>query len=330
MSDKATTVSLVLGSGGARGLAHIGAIKALTERDYEIRCIAGSSMGALIGGVYAMGKLDVYEEWACALEKFDVMRLLDFTWGGNGLFKGERLFGVMRDMLGDSDIEDLDIAYTAVATDLGTQREIWLQTGPLFDAIRASIAIPSVFTPHRHQGRVLVDGGLVNPIPIAPTLSQMNDLVIAVDVNAPIEGGRKARSGGRAASMRGHAEQVADDAGLVERVQAFVSGLMTRKSGQDSDDGWNLQQLMGSSLDTMQNTITRIKLAMYDPDLVIRVPISVCAFYEFYRARELIDLGYERATRALDQLDSSRSPSSTRNDRNQHQDQRTAEDEARS
>ena len=164
--------SLVLGSGGARGLTHIGVIRCLEDRGYRIRYVAGSSMGALVGGVYAAGKLDVYADWVSALQKSDIVRLLDWSFQRGALFKGERLIGVLKALIGENNIEDLSIGYTAVATDLsqeGAGREVWLNRGPLFDARRASIALPTLFEPVKKNDRLMVDGGIVNPVPVAPT-----------------------------------------------------------------------------------------------------------------------------------------------------------------
>ena len=176
-------IALVLGSGGARGLAHIGVIEALEQAGFRIAAIAGASMGALVGGIHAAGRLHDYRDWVTTLKRSDVVRLLDFAFGHPGLIKGEKLIGVMRELVGEHRIEELPIPFTAVATDLATQREVWLNRGPLFDAIRASIAIPMVFTPHRIGGRELVDGGLLAPLPIAATRLTHVDMVVAVDVN---------------------------------------------------------------------------------------------------------------------------------------------------
>ena len=175
---KRQTVSLVLGSGAARGLAHIGVIEWLNEHGYRIESIAGASMGALVGGIYAAGELDSYKEWVLALETMDVIRFLDLAFSSEGLFKGDRLMDALREMVGDCNIEELPVTYTAVACDLDRRREVWFTDGPLFDAIRASIAIPTVFTPHRYRGMKLLDGGLLNPVPIAPTLRDDTDLTI--------------------------------------------------------------------------------------------------------------------------------------------------------
>ncbi|HSD68087.1 MAG TPA: patatin-like phospholipase family protein, partial [Woeseiaceae bacterium] len=169
MSRRPETVSLVLGSGGARGHAHIGVIRALEQRDLKVRSIAGTSMGAVIGGIYAAGQLDTYVRWAMQLRKTDVVRLLDFSFTRTSLFKGERIIDVLKDLIGDRQIEDLPVAFTAVATAIEEQREVWLNKGSLFTAIKASIAVPGVFSPVVIDDRLLVDGGLVNPIPMAPT-----------------------------------------------------------------------------------------------------------------------------------------------------------------
>lgn len=177
------TVALTLGSGGARGYAHIGAIEILCERGYEIVAISGCSMGALIGGVYATGKMNDYKDWVTGLGQFGLLKLLDVTFSSVGAIRGEKIFSVVREMIGDTRIEDLPIAYTAVATDLLGHREIWFQEGPLDQAIRASVAIPGVVTPLVLNGRVLVDGAVLNPLPIIPTISSHADLVVAVNVS---------------------------------------------------------------------------------------------------------------------------------------------------
>jgi len=275
---KGKRIALVLGSGGARGLAHIGIIEHLESLGHEIVYISGCSMGALVGGIYAAGKLDDYTDWARKLEKRDMFSLLDFAFGWTGLFKGDRLMGVLKELVGEHRIEDLPIGFTAVATDLADQREIWLNKGSLFDAIRASIAIPTVFTPHVYLGRVLVDGGLLNPIPIAPALNQSADLIVAVNLNARSENTRK-----RAADL-GQSADEKDDEPDSDHDDPRIPGII---------------DVVTASLDLMQNTIARMKLASYTPDIVIDVPRDASLFYEFYRAEELIEVGRERARAAL-------------------------------
>ncbi|MDI9245511.1 patatin-like phospholipase family protein [Marinobacter sp. CHS3-4] len=183
MTGERKTVALTLGSGGARGYAHIGAIEVLQERNYDIIAISGCSMGALVGGVYAAGKMKDYKDWVTGLGQFDVLKLLDVTFNSMGAIRGEKIFSVVRDMIGDIRIEDLPIAYTAVATDLLGHKEVWFQEGPLDQAIRASVAIPSVVTPLVLNGRVLVDGAALNPLPIIPTISSHADLIVAVNLS---------------------------------------------------------------------------------------------------------------------------------------------------
>ena len=185
MNSNATgkTVALTLGSGGARGYAHIGAIEVLCERGYEIVAISGCSMGALVGGVFAAGKMKDYKDWVTGLGQFDLLKLLDVTFNSVGAIRGEKIFSVVRHMIGDTRIEDLPIAYTAVATDLLGHKEIWFQEGPLDQAIRASVAIPGVVTPLVLNSKVLIDGAVLNPLPIMPTISSHADLVVAVNLS---------------------------------------------------------------------------------------------------------------------------------------------------
>jgi len=284
------TVSLVLGSGGARGLAHIGIINWLNDNDYDIQSIAGSSMGALIGGIYATGQLDTYRKWVCQLEKIDVLRMLDFSFGEGGLIKGERIINILRKLIGHYNIEDLPFSFTAVATDLEHQKEVWLNKGPLFDAIRASIAIPSIFTPYEYHGKRLVDGGLLNPIPIAPTLKDKTDITIAVNLSAPpvkIPLGKKSVASATAVDESYH-----------NKIIQFIDELQ-RKVLKNEPEDIGLFDVIAKSLDAMQNTIARFKLASYSPDIIIDIPSNACFFYEFYRAEELISLGYEKAEKAI-------------------------------
>lgn len=292
MSKK--TVSLVLGSGGARGLAHIGVIESLIEHDFEIRDIAGSSIGALIGGIYAAGELNTYTRWVTVLERRDVVQLLDFSFRRSGLLKGERIISVLKDLIGDRNIEDLPIAFTAVATDVSEQKEVWLNRGPLFDALRASIAIPTIFTPHEYQGKYLLDGALTNPIPIAPTLAHNTDMTIAVNLSAkPQPGIRTHWRGKRGPGYR-------DD--YSQRITQFIEALPLMQGWRESAD-MGFFDVVAKSMDTMQNTIARFKLAAHSPDLIIEIPRNACAFYEFHRARELIEIGRHKADEALARIE---------------------------
>ncbi len=176
-------VALALGSGGARGYAHIGVIDELHERGYEIVGVAGSSMGALVGGLHAAGKLDDFSEWAKSLTQRAVLRLLDPKITAAGVLRAAKILDAVRDILGEVTIEDLPIPYTAVTTDLIAGKSVWLQRGPVDAAIRASIAIPGVITPHILDGRLLADGGILDPLPMAPIAAVNADLTIAVSLS---------------------------------------------------------------------------------------------------------------------------------------------------
>ena len=298
---KPVDIALVLGSGGARGLAHIGVVEELEQAGFRIAAIAGASMGALVGGIHAAGRLRDYRDWVGSLERSDVIRLLDFAFGHPGLIKGEKLIGVMRELVGDHRIESLPIPFTAVATDLATQREVWLNRGPLFDAIRASIAIPMVFTPHRIGGRELVDGGLLAPLPIAATRLTHVDMVVAVDVNDRVPAAlRDFRARIEAAEESGQMEQEADPDSLRGKISALMDSLFDKRPAPPAQPG--LLDLMSRSLDTMQAQLSRLQLALDPPDLLIRVPRDTCMFHEYWRAREVIDIGRQAARRSLDLL----------------------------
>jgi NTE family protein len=290
------TVSLVLGSGGARGIAHIGIIHWLVENGYQIQSIAGSSIGALIGGMYAVGKLDAYTKWVMALQKVDVIRLLDISFARKGLIKGNRIIEVLRKLIGDHNIEGLPISYTAVATDLHEQQEVWFNRGPLFDAIRASIAIPTIFTPHSYMGTQFLDGSLVNPVPVAPTLHDKTDITIAVDLNGKAQPEREKQTGTSNCANRD--SSVGNGNGYHQRIIQFINGLQPKQQTPAIKE-LTLYEIIAKSMETMQAKITRVQLAAYSPDAVVVIPASVCSFYEFYRAKEMIDYGYQMACKHL-------------------------------
>ena len=294
------SVALVLGSGGARGLAHIGAIRALEESGYAIECIAGSSMGALVGGVYAAGKLDVYADWVGTLEQSDVLRLVDWTLSGSGLIRGDRIINRLREMVGDVHIENLPIDFTAVAVDIEQGREIWLSEGSLFDAIRSSIAIPGLFTPHRYRGRLLVDGGILNPVPVAPTLRSICDLTIVINVNGPAPAHLESRNTRQ--RLQEKQADTPDESGIMDRLRDFFNDPVDRESKPEEDSSPGLVAMLMKSLETMQSVITRQHLAVFRPDLVVDLPKDACMIHEFHRATELIELGYARTNEALQSL----------------------------
>jgi len=274
------TVALALGAGGAKGLAHIGVIEEIEAQGYAIVAIAGSSMGALIGGIHAAGKLDVYRDWVCALAKLDVLRLVDWTFSGGGLIKGEKIIETMRALVGDVRIEELPLAFTAVATDIERGREVWLSRGGLFDAIRASIAIPTVFRPHLIDGRRLVDGALLNPVPVTPLIRESADYLIAVSVDGPAVA---------ATPPEPPVQPATAENGYRHRIGEFIGRMIPRGESQPRAPG--TFDLLTQSMDLMQANLSRLRLAAYAPDLLIQLPHNMALAYEFYRARELIELG---------------------------------------
>ncbi|PTR32635.1 NTE family protein [Luteibacter sp. OK325] len=283
-------VAVALGAGAAKGLAHIGALEVLEERGFEVVAIAGTSMGALIGGIYGMGKLDIYRDWVSTLARFDVLRLVDWSFSGGGFIKGDRIMAALRELIGEVNIEELSISYTAVATDLDREREVWLTKGPLFDAIRASIAIPTLFRPYVHDGRRLVDGALLNPLPVLPLMREDADYVIAVSVDG-------------AAEMQKPPEKdvtVTTDEGYTAKLGRLIGRVLPGSDGKPKLRDPGAFDLMTQAMDLMQANLSRLRLAAYQPDVLIEIPRNVSTVYEFYRARELIELGRERTARALD------------------------------
>jgi NTE family protein len=285
------TVALALGAGGAKGLAHIGAIEELQAQGFEIVAIAGCSMGALIGGVHAMGKLDVYRDWVCSLDKFDVLKLVDwsFSFAGGGFIKGEKIIGTLLELIGDTSIEELPIAFTAVATDIEREREVWLTRGSLFDAIRASIAIPTLFRPHAIDGRLLVDGALLNPVPVTPLIRDPADYVIAVSIDGPADS---------SLPMEISAGDTPGKRGIGRLFTKLLPGSDAKAASSKVQEHGALD-LLGQSIDLMQANLSRLRLAAYQPDLLVQLARNVSSAYEFYRARELIELGREKTRQAL-------------------------------
>lgn len=312
-------VALVLGSGGARGYAHIGVIEELEARGYEIGCIAGCSMGAVVGGIYAAGKLDEYRQWIESLDYLAVLRLLDVSFR-LGAINGKKVFGKVRDIIGDVNIEDLPIPFTAVATDLGNQQELWFQEGSLNLAMRASAAIPTVFTPVMHGGRLLVDGGLLNPLPIIPVVSSHCDLIIAVNVNSNSYADYQLPEPQRPPALISRFDQMMSS--LSEHLPSFLVKNENSEDVPPEDEPPlpekpvnrqvlheeitpppSLLELVTQSLEVMQNSLAQYKIAGYPPDLLINIPKRACRFFEFYRAPELIQIGQQMAAQALDEFE---------------------------
>ena len=291
MTETKKRVSLVLGSGGARGLAHIGVIAELEERGWEIASIAGCSIGALIGGIYAAGKLDAYTDWVSDISKLDMVALLDLAWQNDGLVKGDKIINKLVDLVGDQRIEDLPIPFTAVATDITHGTEVWMSSGRLFDAVRASISLPLFFTPFEHRNAKLIDGGCLNPVPIAPTWRDETDLTIAVNL-----GGDPVDEPMVEIERR---TQPVDKSTVHGWVTSVVDELKNSIKARTSPD-FDAYDVANQAFDAMQGSIARHKLAAYPPDVTIEIPRNACGTLEFDRAREMIELGRMRTREALD------------------------------
>ncbi len=283
------TISLILGSGGARGLAHIGVIDELEKQGYVISSIVGCSMGALIGGFYAAGKLAAYQSWVTKLSEWDVLRFLDVSLTSrSGMMKGDLIMNELRKLVGGTNIEDLPLPFTAVATDVVSKREVWLSRGDLFDAIRASIAIPGIFTPKSIDGRTLVDGGLLNPLPVAPATEDSTDLTIAVslagrDVSHPLGPNPKPPRSGSVEEYR-------------SRIESFIGSIQSKLGIEHPEEPAEERQMALTDIlmgvfDTMQSAIARYRLASYPPDILIEIPGNVCRSHEFFKADQVIEAG---------------------------------------
>ncbi|GAB6074041.1 patatin-like phospholipase family protein [Nautilia lithotrophica] len=264
-------ISLVLSGGGARGYIHIGVIEALKEEGFEIASISGTSMGALIGALEACGKLDIYKNWVESLELLDILKFIKPPFKLNG----DKIFNKIKELVGDYNIEDLPIKFTAVATDLNKGKEVWFQKGPLWKAVKASAAIPGVFEPVKYRNLLLVDGGVLNLMPVAPVMSDMTDLIIAVNL---------------------YGEENQDiNIKYKKETKKKINILheMWDKIFEEKDDPTNM------SIELMMQVIFRYRRAEYIPDLEIKFPSTIAKWYEFHRALELIEIGRQYTKEVL-------------------------------
>lgn len=272
-------VTLVLSGGGARGFAHIGAIEEIERRGYTINSIAGTSMGALIGGVYAVGKMNEYKEWVYNLDKQKVFKLLDFSFSNQGLIKGDKVLKAMKEFIPDANIEDLKIKYTATAFDLTLNKEVVFNQGSLYDAIRASIAIPTVFTPVISGNSLLVDGGVVNNIPINNAIRTEKDILIAVYVNADVPV---------------HPIKVSENSKkqdlYIQKINEFRKSL-NKSSSKDERKKFNYFNLINDTMAAMTNQMAATIIKNNPPDIFVEISKNSCGTFDFYKAEELVEIG---------------------------------------
>jgi NTE family protein len=282
-------VRLVLASGGARGMAHIGVIERLEEQGYEIIEIVGCSMGAVVGGLYASGTLTAYTNWLLSLKRSDIFKLMDFTFTRYGFVKGEKVFSTILPMVGNKNIEDLAIKFTAIATDMEKGEEVLFTTGDLFTALRASVSIPGIFTPVNYNNLKLIDGGVINPLPLNLVKKQANEIVVAVNINAPI-------------SLEKESEEEPNPA---EESKSWLSlnWPFQKKTDKKETIDPNLVNILQTSYDHMQNRLINLMLQNHPPDLLVNVPRDTCGMFDFYKAKEVIALGRNRYDDAIKQAD---------------------------
>lgn len=288
MPKNKKTVSLVLGSGGARGYAHIGVIESLEAQGYEISAISGSSIGALIGGLYAAGKLEAYKEWVLSLDFIDMIKLVDIQLSNGGMVNIDSVYKKIEEMIGDIKIEELPITYMAVASDIKNHKKIWFKKGKLIDAIRASIAIPTVFSPVMKNDMILVDGGVMDPLPIDSVSSLDADMTIAVNLNANIENTYKIEVPEKEEQEGNRLYTKAIK--LLDKANQAI-----REKTSKEEKPVDVFYILSKSLDTTQNIIVEYTLKKHQPDLIIEIPRDACESYEFDRAYEMIEIG-KRAT----------------------------------
>ena len=328
MEKNKKNVALVLSSGGPRGFAYIGAIEALEEHGYTITSIAGTSIGSLVGGIYAAGKLAEFKEWLYSLNAWEVFSLMDLSIGKNHFVKGERIIEAIMEIVPNVKIEDLPIPYRAVATDLYTGREVVFDHGPLFRAIRASISIPSLFRPVKYGLTTLIDGAIVNCLPLNRVERTEGDLLVAFDVNDVDEEEislilhreHEARLMDKRFELEVH-EELLDvihdfkhdtDMSLIKRLKhagsrsmEVLKGVFNYRRAFNEDDsldyGENYYDLLDRTFSLMNHKNTELMLELYKPDILVKMPFdSYGEISDYAKAREISDRGYQLMKEALE------------------------------
>jgi NTE family protein len=284
-------VRLVLGSGGARGMAHIGVIEELEKKGFQIKEVVGCSMGAVVGGIYCAGYLSEYKHWLIKLSRMDVFKLLDFTLSAQGFVKGERVFKSIEEFIGDHQIEQFKIPFTAVASDISLKKEVHYKSGSLFKALRSSIAIPTVFTPIKDGKSQLVDGGVLNPLPLNVVNKEPGDWVVAVNINADIPYKPNV-------TQADEQKERATYLKMFDSILAVLPKFETSK--EDAVVSLGLFDLLNKSYELTQDRLTELMINIHKPDLVVNISRDACGVFEFYRANEIIEEGRKAFDRAYE------------------------------
>ena len=293
-------VQLVLGSGGARGIAHIGVIDRLIEDGYEIVEVYGCSMGSVIGGMYCAGFLPQYRDWLVKQTKSDIYRLFDITLSMQGLVKGERIFSVLEQITGKQQIETLPIPFMAVATDMLARKEVHFNSGDLFKALRASTGIPGVFRPVDDSKHLFVDGGVLNPLPVNLVKRREDAIIVAVDLNGPPLPQAPAKI---MPETNVPTEIEKESWEIVSKLRRYLS--MSPKeevkgSKEPPPPSFTMFEILDASYDATLDRLVEVMLQFYPADVLVQIPRSSAAVFEFYRAAELIDLGKSQYDRAIE------------------------------
>ena len=278
-------MALVLSTGGARGLAHIGAIDQLLDMGYNIRSVAGTSMGALVGGMYAAGRLEDFRQWMLTIDRKRILSLMDFSLSISHIAKGERIIEAMKQIVPDVNIEDLSIPYCAVATDAVSGTEVVFNSGSLYDAIRASISLPLVFSPVRQGEHILLDGGLVNPLPLNRVRRSKHDLLVAVNVSGH--------------DYRGQVEMrriIKEQQNERSKVISLLSKLMPQ------DPELNYYTLLNRSISIMINKNAQQSLKLTPPDILVDIPMNRYNTFDFDKVERLSAIGRNKTRRAVEKF----------------------------
>lgn len=284
-------ISLVLSGGGARGIAHIGVIEELKSQGFEIGSISGTSMGALVGGVYALGKMQEFKEWLFSLDKVKTFNLVDFTFSTNGFIKGDKVLSKMKDFIPDSKIEDLEISYRALAVDLNSKSEYVFSEGSIYEAIRASIAIPSILKPVSVKDMLLVDGGVLNNLPINHVQRNDNDILVAVNVNAdvPVLKPKLTKK-----------EEESILSSYQKKIKEFYAQL-SNINIKSKSESMGYFELIGNTIILMTSQISKLTLEKYSTDILINVSRNSSETYDFFKAEELVEIGRYATQKAIEE-----------------------------
>ncbi len=279
-------VALVLSSGGSKGLAHIGVINELEKQGFEISSVSGSSIGSVIGGLYAMGKLPEYTDWIKTLNKKLVWGLIDFTFSSSGLIKGVRVFNKMKSFIPDIRIEEMNIPFSAIATDILNEKDVVFSDGSFYEAIRASVAIPSLITPVKYKETFLVDGGVLNPIPIEHVVRNDNDILVVVNLY-----GEKIEKIETPKFSEEKNQGYSTINGLVNNLGKLIS------SGDKKSLGYF--SLLNTTTHAMVHKLTKESVEKHQPDITINIPRDAASTFDFHKADELIELGEINANKEI-------------------------------